>query len=345
MSKPSDTEKNVISQPTGSFEASGQYLHFGYYETQGNFRPTQEDALVRHVYAVEDLAPKGESKALSPEELAQRLWTCYRQLDENILSAHPPIYAGSTAISILYDGQGTLITALLGDAAAFAVVYDNNEQVLGVERLNRVTHKPTDQSEQLRIETAGGFVSHARVDGNLAISRSIGDKNLKKSGVCSEAHVSIQSIAGLITLFQHANASIGKIQILASCDGFTDAAGSDQSKAAHESYLMQVLRRGSYLENISESDLAAYLVKAAIHDGSTDNISIAIQTLTEDSPPCLLGVYDGHGGSLTSTYIAGHIGSLFRELCAISKEEYEKHPLGVSNHRTEYQRDNKRDPG
>jgi len=42
-------------------------------------------------------------------------------------------------------------------------------------------HKPTNPSEQKRILEAGGFIEENRVNGNLAVSRSIGDLEYKSN--------------------------------------------------------------------------------------------------------------------------------------------------------------------
>jgi hypothetical protein len=42
-------------------------------------------------------------------------------------------------------------------------------------------HKPTNEGEKARITAAGGFVDFGRVNGNLALSRAIGDFEFKKS--------------------------------------------------------------------------------------------------------------------------------------------------------------------
>lgn len=42
-------------------------------------------------------------------------------------------------------------------------------------------HKPTLETEKARITAAGGFVDFGRVNGNLALSRAIGDFEFKKS--------------------------------------------------------------------------------------------------------------------------------------------------------------------
>ena len=42
-------------------------------------------------------------------------------------------------------------------------------------------HKPQNEAEKARICEAGGFVDFGRVNGNLALSRAIGDFEFKKS--------------------------------------------------------------------------------------------------------------------------------------------------------------------
>lgn len=42
-------------------------------------------------------------------------------------------------------------------------------------------HKPDDELERKRIENAGGFVLEGRVNGNLNLSRAIGDLEYKKN--------------------------------------------------------------------------------------------------------------------------------------------------------------------
>lgn len=42
-------------------------------------------------------------------------------------------------------------------------------------------HKPQNEAEKARICAAGGFVDFGRVNGNLALSRAIGDFEFKKS--------------------------------------------------------------------------------------------------------------------------------------------------------------------
>ena len=47
-------------------------------------------------------------------------------------------------------------------------------------------HKPTHYSERMRIEKAGGHVSQNRVNGQLAVSRALGDFEMKRNSACDQ---------------------------------------------------------------------------------------------------------------------------------------------------------------
>ncbi|ORY11083.1 phosphatase 2C-domain-containing protein [Clohesyomyces aquaticus] len=49
-------------------------------------------------------------------------------------------------------------------------------------------HKPQNEAEKARIQAAGGFVDFGRVNGNLALSRAIGDFEFKKSAELPPEH-------------------------------------------------------------------------------------------------------------------------------------------------------------
>lgn len=44
-----------------------------------------------------------------------------------------------------------------------------------------VDHKPENEGERQRIETAGGYVKEGRVKGVLSLSRALGDYGLKQN--------------------------------------------------------------------------------------------------------------------------------------------------------------------
>ncbi|XAR53052.1 Phosphoprotein phosphatase [Bertholletia excelsa] len=100
----------------------------------------------------------------------------YERTDQAILSHSPDLgRGGSTAVTaILINGQ-QLWVANVGDSRA---VLSRNGQAIQLS----IDHEPN--TERGSIENRGGFVSNmpgdvARVNGQLAVSRAFGDKNLK----------------------------------------------------------------------------------------------------------------------------------------------------------------------
>lgn len=80
--------------------------------------------------------------------------------------------AGCTANVALLVGK-TLYVANAGDSRSFLNRGGKNFDM-------SKDHKPDDELEKKRIERAGGFVSDGRVNGNLSLSRALGDLEYKK---------------------------------------------------------------------------------------------------------------------------------------------------------------------
>jgi serine/threonine protein phosphatase PrpC len=132
--------------------------------------------------------------------------------------------------------SGDCMCAWVGDSGAvfcteadFAAMYE--------------PHKPDVPEEQLRIEKAGGFVSNGRVNGVLAMSRSIGDRALKPS-VCADPGV----------FWVHPDR---EFSVVLFSDGLSDV-------------MSDVLIAKACAEGYSPEEIAS----VAIKEGSTDNISI-----------------------------------------------------------------------
>lgn len=86
------------------------------------------------------------------------------------------IHAGATAIVAVISGK-TLTVANAGDSRA--VLCRGGEKTTTIAL--SVDHKPMQERELTRIRNAGGFVnSFGRVNGNLNLSRSIGDLKYKQ---------------------------------------------------------------------------------------------------------------------------------------------------------------------
>ncbi|KAI9773802.1 MAG: Protein phosphatase 2C 2 [Geoglossum simile] len=78
----------------------------------------------------------------------------------------------------------TASVALLSKSKIYVGNAGDSRTVLGVKGRAKplsFDHKPQNEGEKARIVAAGGFVDFGRVNGNLALSRAIGDFEFKKS--------------------------------------------------------------------------------------------------------------------------------------------------------------------
>lgn len=295
---------------------------FGLFETQGG-RKQQEDTAAA-VWYDEDTF-----KHLSVEEIGWRLWTSYKILNDQI---NEPKFGGSTAATTVYDGKGNLITATLGDSVTFVVVYDLDGTIVSVTRLNETTDHPDE--DRARLIRAGASVFGGRlhrINHSLAMARALGDVDYLPVGLCDDAHIKSISLASLT----HGKPAI--VRVITTCDGFTEPLGS-YDKEKQEAFLLSALQIIKETGSISEAGLAILLAGFAATEGSGDNISVAVQTLSE-LMPFLIGIYDGHGGDMASYYIARNIKTVFEQQCALSPEEYAQQQHSVHHNFIDYYRD------
>ncbi|PWY57600.1 protein serine/threonine phosphatase 2C family protein [Legionella qingyii] len=300
---------------------------FGLYETMGA-RPSQEDAAFACWYSLNHF------NLLTPQEIGHRLWTSYHII--NILGRNV-MHGGTTASTTVYDGHGNLITATLADSISFAVIYDIQAKLAGVVRLNSIIHHPAVELE--RIQKAGGVVFFDRINGELAVSRAIGDFDYNAEVVCADAHIDIHRLDEIGDAIGISPDRVGTTLIITTCDGFTEPLAL-QTQKEHEQWLFNCLYEVPLANKLEEHQLAKMLANKALERGSRDNILIAIQTL---SPllPFLVGIYDGHGGNDASSFTAKNIGAVFDYQCSLTQEAYAQQPLSAEKNFTTYYRDNK----
>lgn len=327
----------IISTPTQDgkdvSESNNQYS-FGYYETQNApKRKTQEDALAWQTLTQGELTPAGGTAQHNPMEIGHRLWTSYKLLDK------PTLKAGCTAITTVYDGLGNLITATLGDAVAFAIAYDRQGDVIGVLRLNRRIHEPSNPHESERIYKTSAFVVRNRVLGLLGVARALGDVTFKPYGVSSNADIDIINFKQLATGFDCDVTHMHTLQVITACDGFTDGVGKGATKKGQEEYLLNALKSFMYPGLMKEKDIARLLVLHALKKGTEDNVSVAVHTI-QPTQRMMMSLFDGHGGVDAATHAAEYIGNTVKEQCELSAANYSAQPMSVDNNLAAYQEDN-----
>lgn len=309
----------------------------GYHQDIGS-KNTQEDTLCIAQLQMQELTPQNTQERLSPCEIGYRLWTCHLQMHQAICDRNHQ--SGSTATSTVYDGVSHLITATLGDSVCFAVVYGPTGTLLSVTRLNSLVHHTMVKRENDRVLSAKGTIVNNRVQGALAMTRSIGDNKPKyrtvfnnKTPISSESQIDTINMSDLP---KYTQSSI--VQLIACSDGFTDGNGADTSKQGQEKYLYEQLSKITNPTTLPENQLAEKLVKAAQALQTFDNVSVAIQTLRPNQA-FFIGLYDGHGGTNASTYLAKKAAGNFIKLSTMTLAQYDQEPFSVSQETCRYRYD------
>ena len=117
---------------------------------------------------------KIDQKILSNEKLvndvgstATLIFIYYNNLNENFFDNHE-----------IKDVERTLICANIGDSSGYLITKSKISQITKA-------HKCEDPSEVQRIRDKGGIVFQGRIFGKLILTRTLGDKEMKKYGVIS----------------------------------------------------------------------------------------------------------------------------------------------------------------
>lgn len=140
-------------------------------------------------------------------------------------------------------------------------------------------HKPLNEGELKRIEAAGGSVSYKRVDGDLAVSRALGDFQYKKR---DDLPPEKQKVTCDPDITVHERTSSDDVLILA-CDGVWDVMSSHDCIE---------LTRAIFASGESNMQLVAEeIVDVSMHKGSKDNISAVVVQL----PGATIGPASGGG--------------------------------------------------
>jgi len=163
--------------------------------------------------------------------------------------------SGSTAIGALLTPTH-IIVANCGDSRCILV---RDHEVVAMSE----DHKPYNEGEQRRIEAAGGSVTMRRVNGDLAVSRALGDFVYKQQrGLPAEAQqVSAEPEIRIVPV------SPGKDQyLLLACDGVWDV----MSNADAGAWLLLAAQQGGCAQPV---ELSGGLIDECLARGSRDNMS------------------------------------------------------------------------
>ncbi|GMM56779.1 hypothetical protein DAKH74_033950 [Maudiozyma humilis] len=204
---------------------------------------------------------------------AQILINCFLEMDQDIredpeLTREP---SGCTATTLLISkNQGLLVCANAGDSRT-VLSLDGCAKALSFD------HKPGMIAESSRIIAAGGWVDMDRVNGNLALSRAIGDYTYKNNRDLGPRE---QVVTALPDTIQHyINLDHDEFVILA-CDGIWDCLTSQEC--------VDLVHYGINTCTMTLSDICSRIIDvccAPTIEGSgigCDNMSIEIVALLRD---------------------------------------------------------------
>lgn len=172
--------------------------------------------------------------------------------------------SGCTAVAALLTSDRRLYVANAGDSRSII-------SVKGEAKPLSYDHKPQNETETSRITAAGGYIEYGRVNGNLALSRAIGDFEFKKNPALSPER---QIITADPDIVMHELTDEDEFLVLA-CDGIWDCLSSQQVVDS----VRRMIHDGTELADICESLMNMCLSPDASIAIGCDNMTVIVIAL------------------------------------------------------------------
>lgn len=152
-----------------------------------------------------------------------------------------------TTLTCVYINNNNLYCANVGDSSCYLVTSNHAEKI-------SYDHTCIDESEAKRVTAAGGRIFEERIDGIIAISRTIGDHELKGKGLICDPY-----------LYKRTIEENDKYFIMAS-DGVWDVLQKDD--------IYKICK------TIKKPDLIAQkILQTSVNKGTTDNVCCIVVSL------------------------------------------------------------------
>ena len=228
--------------------------------------------------------------------LAQVLHSAVLQVDAEFI-ASAGCNAGSTACILLWDGGAGNERGYVANTGDTRAVLCRSGRALDLT----LDRKASDPEEVARIAQCGGFVQNGRVQGSLAVSRALGDCDLKKGqgrfatkradGTKTRGPTDILIPDPEVTTFTPLRPRSGAAAadtptdeyVLIATDGLWDVMSS---QAACDAVARRLVQAGKSLDGAGEADIARLcdgLATEAVSLGSQDNVTVRMVVFRGES--------------------------------------------------------------
>ena len=168
--------------------------------------------------------------------------------------------SGCTSVTVMITPTH-IVCANSGDSRSVLGTGDSSFEAMSED------HKPSDEKERKRIENAGGTVQWKRVNGDLAVSRALGDFQYKNR---PDLPPQEQKVSCFPDIKIQPRSTQDDVLILA-CDGLWDVMTNEEAIS---------LCREIYQSGESSMELLAEeMIDLALIKGSRDNISAVVVKL------------------------------------------------------------------
>lgn len=206
-----------------------------------------------------------------PDNMEEALKKGYLAIDEAMLQdeALKDVMAGSTAVSVLIKDM-QLYCANAGDSRAIASI-NGQLEVLSND------HKPNNEEESRRICEGGGWVEFNRVNGNLALSRALGDFTFKRN---ADKTPQEQIVTAYPDVEKREITEDWEFLVLA-CDGIWDVMSNEEVLT----FVQSQIQLGNYPEEICENLMTKCLAPDCQMGGlGGDNMTVILVCFLHNKP-------------------------------------------------------------
>ncbi|XP_077238011.1 putative protein phosphatase 2C 54 [Tasmannia lanceolata] len=199
-----------------------------------------------------------------PLELEKVVLRSFMHMDEKTFSLQSSLSSGTTALTAMIFGRSLLI-ANAGDCRAVL-------SRLGVAIVMSKDHRPCCSKEKKRIELVGGFIDDGYLNGQLGVTRALGDWHIEGMKSASEGGgpLSAEPELMMTTLTKD-----DEFLIIGS-DGIWDVFTSQNAV----DFARRRLQEHNDVKRCSKE-----LVEEAIKRGSIDNLTIVMVCFHSEPPP------------------------------------------------------------